>query len=123
MDRDDQQPGELDGDFFHRLEVDLNIQYYFVILPPRCKVLGTVFEGGMLERDFHWGGHPKITVFLHESIIEPSDHAGSFEFREKGKRTRYMESVVARAENVVVWAHPDALMAKASKQTRALAGP
>lgn len=49
MDPVDQRPGEDDADFFQRLEQ--GVKAYMVILPARAKVLGTIFEGGLLVRD------------------------------------------------------------------------
>lgn len=102
MDPSEQRPGEDEADFFRRLEVEHLVDAYFIILPDRAKVLGTVFEGGMLVRDFHFGRSPRIVLFAEDSVIK-SDGRGAFEFVSKGRRTRYLRSLATRAEHVVVW--------------------
>ncbi len=103
MGRDERAPGEDDADFFRRLELANRVDAYFVILPLRAKVLGTVFEGGMLRRDFHHGLSPRIFLFLERGIAEV-DPQGRWTFKEKGKRTRYLESLAVRSEHIAVWA-------------------
>jgi len=110
MDPSSQWPGEDEADFFRRLEVECLVDAYFIVLPARAKLLGTVFEGGMLVRDFHFGRNPKIVLFVEESVIQP-DARGRFEFVAKGKRTRYLRSLVIRAEHVVVWNRVERLLA------------
>ena len=110
MDPSVQRPAEDEADLFRRLELEHRVDAYFIVLPARTKVLGTVFEGGMLVRDFHFGRNPRIVLFVEESVIE-SDGRGRFEFIAKGKRTRYLRSLVTRAEHVVVWRGVERLLA------------
>jgi hypothetical protein len=109
MRRQDQAAAEDDADFFGRLEVSEAVDAYFIILPRQAKVLGTVFEGGMLRRDFHYGVRPRIVLFLEAGTAE-FDARSRWVFQVPGKRTRYLESLAARAEHVVVWADLDELM-------------
>lgn len=102
MDPADQHEGESDGDVFHRLEQEHDVDAYFVIVPMQTKVLGTIFEGGMLERDFHYGMNPSIVLFLEEGFAEDFG-GGVYRFTAKGKRTRYLESLAERAHHVHVW--------------------
>jgi hypothetical protein len=48
MDPSGQRPAEDSADFFRRPEVENFEDAYFTVLPARAKVLGTIFEGGML---------------------------------------------------------------------------
>lgn len=116
MESEGQCDGETDGAYFHRIEQEHRIGHYFLILPPGCKVLGTVFEGGMLERDFHWGRDPAIVLFLHRSIAQVD--GGRITFVEQGKRTRYLESVASRAHDVVFWETVEELERHALKRSR-----
>jgi len=110
MDPTEQHPGEDNANFFRRLEVDHLVDAYFLILPSRSKVLGTVFEGGMLVRDFQFGRNPKIVLFIEARLLGP-DLAGGFEFIAKGKRTRYLRSLLARAQYVIRWSEIEELLA------------
>jgi hypothetical protein len=87
MDPAYQRPEESDSDFFRRLELENRVESYIVIVPSRAKLLGTLFEGGMLIRDFHHGDHPRIAFYPESSMVKIS-MAGSVEFVEKGNRTR-----------------------------------
>lgn len=109
MDPSGQKPGERDGDFFHRLEIENEVDSYVITVPSNTKVLGTVFEGGMLERDFHYGANPRILLFL-QSTYAGRDHHDKIEFVEQGKRTRYLESLADRAHHVGLWEEPEDLM-------------
>lgn len=109
MQRDLQQKGEADGTFFHRLEKENRVERYIIIVPPRCKVLGTVFEGGMLERDFHYGRNPVIVCLFHSEFAGPESH-DRVTFTEKGKRTHYLESLAQRAHHVGFWDEPEELI-------------
>lgn len=102
MDPEAQEEGESDGEFFHRLEDEHDVDAYFVIVPMRTKVLGTVFEGGMLERDFHYGRNPTVLLFLEEGFAR-NEGDGAYTFIAKGKRTRYLESIAERAHHVHLW--------------------
>lgn len=102
MDPDDQEEGESDGDFFHRLETEHDVDAYFIVVPTRTKVLGTVFEGGMLERDFHYGRNPTVLLFLEEGFAR-HEGQGTYRFKAKGKRTRYLETLAERAHHVHLW--------------------
>lgn len=102
MDPADQREGESDGDFFHRLEREHDVDAYFIVVPTQTKVLGTIFEGGMLERDFHYDEDPTVLLFLQEGFAR--DHGGGeYEFTAKGKRTRYLETLAERAHHVAFW--------------------
>jgi len=103
-----QRHDEDDAGFFRRLELDNRVDAYFVILPARAKVLGTVFEGGLLVRDFHFGRDPRIVLFVEARLLD-SGFDGRFEFVAKGKRTRYLRSLVARAQSVIRWADVEGL--------------
>lgn len=109
MDPEQQGAKELDGDFFHRLEQENQIDAYFLIIPMRSKVLGTVFEGGMLERDFHYGMSPRLLLFLEEGFAKEGPK-GSFQFLSKGARTRYLETLAHRAHHTGIWSQPEALL-------------
>ena len=109
MDPKAQLPDEDDAAFFHRLEVERQTETYFIIVPTRAKVLGTVFEGGMLVRDFQWGRNPRILLFLQEGFAE-EDEDGGFTFTEAGKRTRYLESLANNAHHVERWSTFEGLM-------------
>ena len=102
MDPKAQRPDEDDAAFFHRLETEHAIETYFIIVPLQTKVLGTVFEGGMLVRDFQWGRTPRIVLFVQDGFAE-EDEDGGFVFTEAGKRTRYLESLANRAHHVQKW--------------------
>lgn len=102
MDPGDQREGESDGDFFHRLEDEHDVDAYFIIVPMQTKVLGTIFEGGMLERDFHYGQNPTVLLFLEQGFARRED-GGTYTFTAKGKRTRYLESLAERAHHVHFW--------------------
>ncbi len=91
--------GELDADLFRRLELEALVDAYFFVFALRAKVLGTVFEGGMLLRDFHLGGHPRIYLFIERGFAALR-RDGSVEFTATGKRTRYLESLAAHAKHV-----------------------
>jgi hypothetical protein len=109
MDSADQRPREDDATFFRRLEIDHRVDAYFVFLPARAKVLGTVFEGGMLIRDFQFGRNPRIVLFVEAHLLAP-DWRGGFEFVAKGKRTRYLRSLIARTHSVIRWTEADELL-------------
>jgi len=102
-------PSESDADLFRRIEVSSGVDAYFIVLPLRTKVLGTVFEGGMLQRDFHYGRRPRIALFMEEGTAR-ADHQGHWGFLTKGKRTRYLESLADRSEHVGLWADFDDLL-------------
>jgi hypothetical protein len=102
MDPRDQLPDEDDVEFFERLEGTPGLAAYYFIVPARAKVVGTVFEEGMLRRDFKYGGHPRIVLFIEAQTVKRLD-GGTFEFTEKGKRSRYLRSVVRKAEHVEFW--------------------
>lgn len=122
MDPQAQDGGEDDVAFFERLEAIHRTEHYFVIMPRECKVLGTVFEGGMLVRDFKWGGHPKLTLFMQTGIAQRSAD-GMYDFQEQGRRTRYLTSLATRAHNVVEWETIQDLRVRVTKQARAIWGP
>ncbi len=117
MERQDQAPGEDDAEFFRRLELAEAVDSYFVILPARAKVIGTVFEGGMLRRDFHHGLHPRIVLFLEKGVAFEKA-GGRWEFQVKGKRTRYLESLAARATHVAIWVDLDDLLEQVLQRAR-----
>ena len=108
MTPDQARTGEGPADFFRRLEVEARIDAYFFIVPLRAKVLGTVFEGGMLQRDFHYGRPPRVAMFLQRGFARESK--GGLTFTAKGKRTRYLESLAAEAEHVALWDSFDELL-------------
>ena len=109
MDPSDQLEGEADDAFFHRLETQHHVERYIIIVPPQTKILGTVFEGGMLVRDFHYGRNPEIMCFFHETFAK-TDGRGQVTFTDQGKRTRYLESLAAKAHHVGFWADPEELV-------------
>lgn len=90
-----------DDELFHHIETTLHVTRYFIIVPNRTKVLGTIFEGGMLVRDFHYGRNPEI-VLLFEDEYANADEEGNFSWT-KGKRTEYLTSLAARAHHVDTW--------------------
>lgn len=102
MDPGGQREGEADGEYFHRLEEEHDVDAYFVLVPRRTKVLGTIFEGGMLERDFHYGKNPTVLLFLERGFAR-HEGSGTYTFTAKGKRTRYLESLAERAHHVHLW--------------------
>jgi len=110
MDPARQRSGEDDADFFRRLEIVEGVDAYFIILPSRAKLLGTIFEGGMLVRDFHYGRAPSLTLFVERPLIA-ADGRGGFEFVARGKRTRYLRSLVGRAHHVQIWETVEELLA------------
>lgn len=95
------QPGMTNDELFHHIETAYRIEEYFVIVPADAKVLGTIFEGGMLVRDFHHGRRPKIVLFLDERFATMDD-AGTVTFAE-GKRTQYLRDLLKRAHNTRYW--------------------
>lgn len=102
MDPDDQRDGESDGEFFNRLEDRARYRRLLHRRPDADEVLGTVFEGGMLERDFHYGHNPKVLLFLEEGFARSED-GGTYTFTAKGKRTRYLVTLAERAHHVHLW--------------------
>ncbi|MDG7006389.1 MAG: hypothetical protein JRM86_05585 [Nitrososphaerota archaeon] len=114
-----QHPGEDDADFFERLEGDPELVAYFFIVPAKAKVVGTVFEEGMLRRDFKYGKLPRIVLFLEAGTVR-SLSGGTFEFVEHGKRARYLRSFARKAEHVEIWNSLDDL--KEAVLNRALIG-
>jgi hypothetical protein len=102
MDPKDQLAGEDDSDFFRRLEVERGVDSYFIIVPPQAKVLGTVFEGGMLIRDLHYGRRSTFSLFPSASSVEIRDD-GEVVFLEKGKRTQYLRSLARKALHFQPW--------------------
>ncbi len=102
MDPEGQKPGEDDADYFERIEAENNPVAYLFIIPEKAKIIGTVFEEGMLRRDFKYGIKPRILLFLEEgtALAFPS---GAFEFVSKGKRARYLRSLARKAEHVEFW--------------------
>ncbi len=115
-----QRPGEDDTDLFERLEGDPELEAYYFIMPAKAKVVGTVFEEGMLRRDFKYGRNPRISLFLEASTVK-SLPGGGVEFVEKGKRARYLRSFSRKAEHVEFWSSLDDL--KEAVLNRALLGP
>lgn len=111
MDPGDQGEDESDGDFFHRLEREHEVDAYFIVFPTWTKVLGTIFEGGMLERDFHYDEDPTVLLFLQEGFAR-YEGAGEYTFTAKGKRTRYLETLAERAHHVAFWDSFEALEEK-----------
>lgn len=101
MTPDRAKAGEGVADLFRRIEVEEKVDAYFVLVPLRTKVLGTVFEGGMLQRDFHYGRSPRIVLFLERGFAK--EDGGAYTFTVKGKRTRYLESLAEGAEHVLFW--------------------
>lgn len=99
---EEQRPGEPDARFFRRLEVENEVDAYFILLPLHAKLYGTVFEGGMLVRDSLFGRDPSIVLFIESGFAE-ADGAGGFVFLVKGKRTRYPRGLVAAAEHAELW--------------------
>lgn len=112
MDPSHQRPGEDDADFFHRLEVEHEVDTYLIVVPMKAKVLGTVFEGGMLVRDRQRGFDPRIAFFpQHGYARQGSDGTVDFETEgAKGKRTRYLQSVTRAAQHVELWEQPGDLL-------------
>lgn len=102
MDARDQLPDEDEVDFFERLERTPGLAAYYFIVPARAKVIGTVFEEAMLRRDFKYGVRPRIVLFLEAQTVKRLE-GGAFEFTEKGKRARYLRSVLRKAEHVELW--------------------
>jgi hypothetical protein len=102
MDPGEQHPGEDESDFFHRLELDWGVDSYFIIVPSGTKVLGTVFEGGMLIRDLHYGKRSTFSLFPQASSVDVRDD-GEMVFIEKGKRTQYLKSLARKASHVQPW--------------------
>lgn len=94
-------PHANDADTFRHIEVSRGVDAYFIVVPDRAKVLGTIFEGGMLVRDHQFGRAPRVALFLESSYAEPLDD-GDYAFA-KGKRTRYLNSLVDVAEHVQTW--------------------
>lgn len=121
MDRADQKPGEPDDEFFHRLEVQHNIAAYYITFPLPAKVLGTVFEGGMLVRDFHHGQRPHIVLLLQAGFAA-EDTEGNVTFTAKGKRTDYLRSLVKRAQRHLFWHTEEELVELLTEQVLADAG-
>lgn len=112
MDSADQRPGEDEADFFHRLEVEHDVDTYLIVVPTRAKVLGTVFEGGMLVRDRQRGLDPRIGFFPQRGYARQAlDGTVDFETEAaKGKRTRYLQSVTRAAQHVELWERPEDLL-------------
>lgn len=108
MDPAHQRPDEPPGEFFRRLELEHSVDAYCIIVPHATKVLGTVFEGGMLERDFHYGQNPRILLLLDRRFAV--EHRGVVRFTAEGKRTRYLESLASRAHHVAFWDEPEDLV-------------
>lgn len=102
MDPKGQKPSEDDADYFERIERERAIDAYFVVVPLRTKILGTVFEGGMLRRDFAHGRRPYIAVFIERGAARIDEHE-RWEFVEKGHRTRYLASLAKVAGLVQEW--------------------
>lgn len=102
MDPTGQGNDEDDADFFHRLEKENNVQAYYFFVPNSGKFVGTAFEAGMLRRDFHYGENPRISLFLEAGFLTWNDD-GTAEPALKGKRTRYITSVVNVAQHVEEW--------------------
>ncbi len=98
----DQWEGEDEADFFHRIELERKVDAYFFIVPARCKVLGTIFEEGMLVRDFQRGRAPLIVLFPKDRTFKESED-GSVMFVEKEKRTQYLRSLARKAVHVQPW--------------------
>lgn len=90
-----------DDELFHHIERYHGVTRYFIVIPSRAKVLGTIFEGGMLVRDFHYGRNPKIVLLIEDAYANPDDE-GNYEWA-KGKRTAYLTSLAARAHHVDTW--------------------
>jgi hypothetical protein len=102
MDRALQHDGEDDADFFQRLEIEHRPDSYFFVFPAGAKILGIVFEAGMLVRDFAHGQSPQMVMFAERPIVMTGAN-GSVEFRERGNRTRYLRSVARRAKHLQIW--------------------
>ena len=109
MRSEQQRPGESDARFFRRLEVENEVDAYFILLPLHAKLYGTVFEGGMLVRDSLFGRDPSIVLFIESGFAE-GDAAGGLVFQAKGKRTRYLRDLVAAAEHAEFWQTYEDLM-------------
>ena len=102
MDERLRKPGVVGNDaLFAQIEEDYPVERYFVVVPADAKVLGTVFEGGMLVRDFKWGGNPEIVLFLEDRFLE-EDEDGTAQWA-KGKRTRYLDDLLRHAHHVATW--------------------
>ncbi|MDG6969840.1 MAG: hypothetical protein JRN54_01870 [Nitrososphaerota archaeon] len=102
MDPVGQRPGEDDADYFERIEGENNPVAYLFIIPEKAKIIGTVFEEGMLRRDFKYGVKPRIILFLEEGTALALQ-GGVYEFISKGKRARYLRSLARKAEHVEFW--------------------
>lgn len=109
MRSEEQRPGESDARFFRRLEVENEVDSYFIVLPLHAKLYGTVFEGGMLVRDSLFGRDPSIVLFI-ESGFAKDTGADGLVFLAKGKRTRYLRDLVAAAEHAELWETYEDLM-------------
>jgi hypothetical protein len=108
MDPSLQHEGEDEADFFGRLETENQFDSYFFILPAGAKILGLVFEAGMLVRDFAHGQSPPLVMFAERPTVKAGAN-GSIEFRERGNRTRYLRSVARRAKHFQIWDSTDDL--------------
>ena len=95
------QPEMGNDELFRFIETTYAVDEYFIIVPADSKVLGTIFEGGMLVRDFHHGQRPKISLFLDERFAVVDD-SGGVTF-SPGKRTQYLRDLLKRAHNVLYW--------------------
>jgi hypothetical protein len=98
-------PEETPADAFVRLERERGVAAYFLVFPARAKVLGTVFEGGMLVRDTHRGHRPYVAAFYERSFASEDDE-GRVAFdgpAAKGHRTDYLRDVARIARHNAFW--------------------
>lgn len=102
MSPEDQRKGEDDADYFARLEKEHNVEAYFFFVPNQAKILGTVFEGGMLRRDVQWGKNPRIAVFVEKGFLTLGED-GDATLNVKGKRTTYLKSLLRVSNHIEEW--------------------
>ncbi len=102
MDPEGQLSGEDDADYFERIEEEHTPVAYVFVIPEKAKIIGTVFEEGMLRRDFKYGHGPRVLLFLETGTANALP-GGVYEFVSKGKRTRYLRSLARKAEHVEFW--------------------
>lgn len=120
MTPESQRKNEDDALFFERLERD--VQAYFILVPLRAKILGTVFEGGMLRRDFKWGGHPRISIFIEKGFVR-TDEDGVVTIEAKGKRTTYIKTLLKVADHVEEWETLEEAFDQMRRRARAMSNP
>lgn len=118
MSPENQRKGEDDAAFFERLEAEGDVQAYFILVPAQAKILGTIFEGGMLRRDFKWGANPRIVLFVEKGTVA-FDEDGNATLTLKGKRTTYLKSLIKVAQHLEEWSTLEEAFDGMAKRARA----